>query len=80
MASRTKIVIALVMVTALLSGCGRRGPLEPPPGAVAPVDVPQVNEDEADPSSLSRPAEGPISKEMRSIPRPKKPFVLDPIL
>jgi predicted small lipoprotein YifL len=80
MGSRAKILIGVLLVSATLAGCGRRGPLEPPPGAVAPANVPQVEEDEVDPVALTRPVEGSLSKEGRSIPRPKKPFVLDPIL
>lgn len=81
MASRSRILIGVLMITALLAGCGRRGPLEPPPGSVAPAQVPQVEDDEVDPSGLTQPnTEQTFGKEGRTIPRPKKPFVLDPIL
>ena len=80
MTLRSQFLIGFLVVTALLGGCGRRGPLEPPPGAIAPVDVPQVNDDEVDPSGLTKPAEESIGKEGRKIPRPKKPFLIDPIL
>ena len=36
--------------------------------------------DEVDPSGLTKPAEESVGKEGRKIPRPKKPFLLDPIL
>ena len=72
MTLRSQFLIGLLVVTALLGGCGRRGPLEPPPGAIAPADVPQFNDDEVDPSGLTKPQEDPVGKEGRKIPPPQK--------
>jgi predicted small lipoprotein YifL len=65
--------LALVFGLALLAaGCGRRGPLEPPNGAIAtPTPAPTESSDLSD--QLGKPKNPPIA-------RPKTPFVLDPIL
>jgi predicted small lipoprotein YifL len=58
--------LALVVLVALVaSGCGRRGPLEPPP----------------DPSAKSGDAhEAGIHRKAPPITPPKDPFILDPLL
>lgn len=62
---------ALALLFALgLSGCGRYGPLEPPPDANAPKPA---NTNPANPASLTHPKIPPI------VP-PKQPFFLDPLL
>jgi predicted small lipoprotein YifL len=70
-----KRVVALSLlfgVALLAAGCGRRGPLEPPGGAIAtPTPTPTASSDVTDP--MGRPKNPPITP-------PKKPFVLDPIL
>ena len=86
----TRIGLVALLATALaLTGCGRRGPLEPPPGAApdlpktAPVPAKPAGGDK--PSGLFRntstKAEDPVS----GAPEAKKsrgstPFVLDPLL
>lgn len=57
-----------------LSACGRRGALEPPPGAQAAA--PAV----AEPGGI--PVAGPLKgrKKRTPITPPKAPFILDPIL
>jgi predicted small lipoprotein YifL len=70
-----KRVVALSLlfgVALLAAGCGRRGPLEPPGGAIAtPTPTPTASSDVTD--QMGRPKNPPITP-------PKKPFVLDPIL
>jgi predicted small lipoprotein YifL len=61
--------LALVALIAFgVSGCGRRGPLEPPP----------------DPSAVAKPDDDPAHPQIHRKPRPivppKAPFVLDPLL
>ena len=70
---RRAAALALVFSLALLAaGCGRRGPLEPPSGAIAtPAPTPTASSDLSD--QLGRPKNPPIA-------RPKTQFVLDPIL
>jgi predicted small lipoprotein YifL len=63
---------ALAALLALgLAGCGRYGPLEPPPDANAPPKPASSNP--ANMSALSHPSIPPI------VP-PKQPFFLDPLL
>ena len=66
--------LALVLVVGLAlvaSGCGRRGPLEPPPNASAtPTPTPTGDAD----------ALGPSHHKPQPIQAPKTPFVLDPLL
>jgi predicted small lipoprotein YifL len=70
---RRAAALALVFgLTLLAAGCGRRGPLEPPSGAIAtPTPTPAAGSDLND--EFGRPKNPPIA-------RPKTPFVLDPIL
>lgn len=71
--ARRLIALSLVLGLALLAaGCGRRGPLEPPGGAIAsPTPAPTASPDVTD--QMGRPKNPPIA-------HPKTPFVLDPIL
>jgi predicted small lipoprotein YifL len=57
-----RAILAGVLVAAVgLSACGRRGPLEAPPGAAAaPAD--------------------PAAPQGDAIPKPDRPFILDPLL
>jgi predicted small lipoprotein YifL len=57
----TGVAVALVAAIAL-SACGRKGPLEAPPGATV-----------TDPTAAS-------TADPTAIPRPDKPFILDPLL
>ena len=86
---------AIVFVAAIalsLTSCGRRGPLEPPPGA-APSNAPLTGtpgdyEAPANPGELagqntatSGGAEAPAQAGAKQTPPPaRKPFVLDPLL
>jgi predicted small lipoprotein YifL len=82
------ILRAALILTAALSllGCGRRGPLEPPPGAPATsAPAPSVNEDASPPKNsemgpmdaASAPAANPVPPPAKG---PAKPFPLDPLL
>jgi predicted small lipoprotein YifL len=91
---RPTFCAALVLVAALcLAGCGRRGPLEPPPGAPttnAPLtNVPSAalpaNTETAPIDAASTPADADIGGAAGgAIPpptkAPAKPFPLDPLL
>ena len=70
---RRAAALALALGLALfVAGCGRRGPLEPPSGAIAtPTPAPTASSDLSD--QLGRPKNPPITP-------PKTPFALDPIL
>ncbi|MGD0634446.1 MAG: lipoprotein [Beijerinckiaceae bacterium] len=70
-ATPTRIISVLLLVAAcLLGGCGRRGPLEPPPGA-AP-DQKQTKPDQA-----AKPPKPAVNGDPVA---PNRPFTLDPIL
>ena len=61
----SRVLIASVLVAAVsLTGCGRRGPLEPPPSAAVTTTKPDDSKPPPDPG----------------ITKPDRPFVLDPLL
>jgi predicted small lipoprotein YifL len=67
--ARRKVALSLIAGLALLAaGCGRRGPLEPPPN---PSATPTPSSDTGEPATHRK--EQPITP-------PKTPFLLDPIL
>jgi predicted small lipoprotein YifL len=70
---RRVVALSLVFALALVAaGCGRRGALEPPAGAIAtPTPAPSASSDITD--QMGRPKNPPITP-------PKQSFVLDPIL
>jgi predicted small lipoprotein YifL len=73
--TRALALVLLVGLALAASGCGRRGPLEPPPNASA-TPVPQ-----ATPTAQSDPGGLPGSHHKPPpIVVPKTPFVLDPLL
>jgi predicted small lipoprotein YifL len=55
-----------------LAGCGRRGPLEPPPSSAVPVGTPGTRTD--------LPSPAPKSGETPPAPKPPRPFVLDALI
>ncbi|MFN3889968.1 MAG: LPS translocon maturation chaperone LptM [Beijerinckiaceae bacterium] len=84
--------VLLGVIALALAGCGRRGPLEAPPGApaaasaqnqsprLAPAGV-GSRQNIADRDPLSRPPRtGDLEEDEPPIPAPKRPFILDPIL
>jgi predicted small lipoprotein YifL len=70
---RAAALTALVALSA--SGCGRYGPLEPPPDANAPKPTPTAAQDASGSGmgSLGKPKNPPITP-------PNQSFVLDPLL
>ncbi|MFO1151552.1 MAG: lipoprotein [Alsobacter sp.] len=82
-AARTPLILVASLALAFaLSGCGRKGPLEPPPGAVNAKDNP-LEEQEIDPEAPKPvvPSISPVgSKKGKPIKAPKEKFFLDPIL
>lgn len=62
-------LLATALLAAALGGCGRRGPLEPPPDA----SVPSPTGDDGPQAGLRRPRTQPIRP-------PHDAFVLDPLL
>jgi predicted small lipoprotein YifL len=85
---RGAIVFAAVIALSLAS-CGRRGPLEPPPGAPASnapplAGTPGDYEAPANPGELARQntaAGAPGQAGAKQTPPPvRKPFLLDPLL
>jgi predicted small lipoprotein YifL len=67
--TRRKIALSLIAGLALMAaGCGRRGPLDPPPN---PSATPTPSSDTGEPATHRK--ETPITP-------PKTPFLLDPAL
>lgn len=67
-----------ILAALALAGCGRRGPLEPPPGAAAPAAPPTAK------TAGSNVTEGKTHPEETTAPAtekaPRRPFLLDPML
>ena len=77
------LIILACAAVLLVSGCGRKGPLEPPPGAVGATDNPLEERETADPAAPKPliPTVSPVgNRKGQKIKAPKEPFVLDPIL
>jgi predicted small lipoprotein YifL len=78
-----RLVILGSLVALALAGCGRKGPLEPPPGAVNVKPNPLEEREDVDPNAPKQviPSIAPVgSKKGKRIEAPKEPFFLDPIL
>jgi predicted small lipoprotein YifL len=85
-----RAVVFVAAIALLLASCGRRGPLEPPPGAPvsnAPLTgTPGDYEAPANPGELAgqNTAAGaeapPAGAAKKAPPHAPKPFVLDPLL
>ena len=72
----TRCAVLAVAIAALgLSGCGRRGNLEPPPGS-GQAPAPATTNQSVIPQGLDggRGSDAPV------ITAPKQPFILDPLL
>ncbi len=74
--ARRFVALALVLGVAFgAAGCGRRGPLEPPPNAsaVAPTPAPTPKPTDDPLAAATHHKDAPITP-------PKTPFALDPLL
>lgn len=79
----TTLVLLACAAALLVSGCGRKGPLEPPPGSVNAADNPMEERETTDPSAPKPliPSVSPVgNRKGKKINAPKEPFFLDPIL
>lgn len=83
-APATRRVALLAGLALVLGACGRRGPLEPPPGtaALGPDGKPVPA---TDAPAASSPAIGPTPfrgapRGGAAVQRPNRPFILDPLL
>jgi predicted small lipoprotein YifL len=76
-------VFVAAMALSLIS-CGRRGPLEPPPGAAvsnAPLTgTPGDYDTPANPGEMAGQSTATSSGAKQPPPHPPKPFLLDPLL
>ncbi|VFU07249.1 LPS translocon maturation chaperone LptM [Methylocella tundrae] len=66
-----------------LTGCGRRGPLEAPPGSTPVTPLSGVPEAAQEPrSELALPGEATAAAKPAAAPvkAPPRPFILDPLL
>ncbi len=72
-ATRLAALFLLVGLGLGASGCGRYGPLEPPPDASAAAPTPASSPSDNPASSVSHHSPPPIAA-------PKTPFALDPLL
>ena len=66
-------VLALAIAALGLSGCGRRGNLEPPPGS-------EKTPAPANQSAISGGLHGAKGSDAQVITAPNEPFILDPLL
>jgi predicted small lipoprotein YifL len=71
-----RVVVIAGCLALALGACGRRGPLEPPPGAKNPVPLP---EDQVTETINASPVAKP-PKASRALTIPKRDFILDPLL
>ncbi len=76
-ATRALALVLVVGLALVASGCGRRGPLEPPTASATPTPSPSPSPSNAaeDTTSLTGAHHKPTP-----IVAPKTPFVLDPLL
>ncbi|GGK35391.1 LPS translocon maturation chaperone LptM [Salinarimonas ramus] len=78
-AGRASVGLILLIATALtLSACGRRGALEPPPGA-GPAPLADEAAVPSDPL-VNVPVGGPRQPESVPVAQPDRPFLLDILL
>jgi predicted small lipoprotein YifL len=82
--NRTALRLAAVTALAALAlgGCGRKGPLDPPPSAAIAPDTPSLG-DANDPNMTGyrRPPPGTVTAQPGGpLPRDNRTFILDPLI
>lgn len=76
-----RAILVAGVLSLVLSACGRRGALEPPPEPGAPQKQAQQSVDDDDDSATLLPSISPTPrKSPKGFKIPDKPFVLDPLL
>ncbi|MBS7805130.1 lipoprotein [Rhizobiales bacterium TNE-4] len=79
--SKAPLLIGSALVLALaLGGCGRRGPLEPPPGSLEAQQAAAEEKGETLSNVTIPPVGKGASRKTPPIRAPKEPFILDPLL
>ena len=79
--STAPLLIGCALVLALaLGGCGRRGPLEPPPGSLEAQQAAAEEKGETLSNVTIPPVGKGASRKTPPIRAPKEPFILDPLL
>jgi predicted small lipoprotein YifL len=75
------LAVAVALALAL-AGCGRKGPLDPPPDSAVPVVPPGAAPsnylDPTTPTGAAQPA--PVPASQLTAPPPAKTFLLDPLI
>ncbi len=71
---RRQVLLAAIGVSLIVAGCGKKGPLEPPPGS------PDAPKEKAATETSGVPSLKGGAKRPPPIRRPKEPFILDAIL
>ena len=78
-----RLLLVAGLVAVALAGCGRKGPLEPPPAAANAIDLPddQIGATEvAVPNPVNTSPVARPSTATRAITVPERDFFLDPLL
>jgi predicted small lipoprotein YifL len=90
--SRLRTVMMVILLAGVVSACGRRGPLEPPPDPSAPKveqgkdkkakgqTASSSDKDDGDDDGEITAPVGQAKKRPRHFVIPKEPFILDPLL
>ena len=74
------LLCGALALTLALGGCGRRGPLEPPPGSIeAQQEAAEEKGEELSKVTIPPVGKG-SSRKTPPIRAPKEPFILDPLL
>ena len=74
------LLCGALALTLALGGCGRRGPLEPPPGSLQAQQEAAEEKGEALSNVTIPPVGKGNSRKTPPIRAPKEPFILDPLL
>jgi predicted small lipoprotein YifL len=80
---RLSVGCALALLLPLaLCGCGRKGPLDPPPSAAIPPPAPAARTTYVDPTTQTgAPQQAqPVPARVQTTQAPQKTFLLDPLI